>query len=1776
MASVFLIIGFCFLVVATFLLSKQWNPVTQKLRPWMSGISLGIGLFCVGLGQSTLSHPVDIIFSAIVLLAFAVRKPFLRFKRAKCSDRSALLIGIITIISGLSFTLFFDGLLTTKLIVIVLLGLLLAGTVLAKFMRLRAWMLAGLFTLSTLITFNIDLLFSQPALAATENFAAGAYVIDMGQATQTVANGLKPYGLVYDLVVKKGIPVKWAIAPAKARDGVDFTAAGKNYSGGSFIIPAAYATDAATTVAAWRAQGVVVDGPLPSSFAAPIYTNIDNFPNTVLDSANGAITQTYFTNAGIPASTTGVFGSFTTYQFLPPSALNACNDVYVMPHADPTWAVHQNLIPFNQSKGFIWAACHAVSVLERVDDPGDADLLPDMNFLSHVPPAVQDSPSLKLFGKHIAPTAGPYQYNNTTVTPLPYGYGSNNLWAYPIMQFLGKIDLATQNGSEQLYVPENTSQWRDTTAIATYDSTATAADPGLNSNSQDKAVKMVFGPGFGQSNRGLVMYEAGHSHAKAILPDNIAAQRAFLNFILLAGVVRGIDTQVNAPTQINAGQTVNASVTATGGTGIYSYQWYSSCGGTFSNPNSATTSFTAPANPGTCTLRVAVTDTCTRKSIGALPTTILGPQADLAITKTDNQTTATIGSPMTYTITVTNNGPSIVNSLTVTDNVPATILNPVFTPSTGGFSYNTTTKVGTWTGLSLAAGQSVTLTVTGTVSGTAVVGGSIVNTATVAPLGGLTDSNSNNDSATDTDSIVAPTANITVTKDDGVTQTSQDGNLSYTIRVTNNGPDTVTSIKVEDQIINFKDDASTPAQGVDTTTPDKGGKDVMDKLTLSVSQGTLSATPTAFDNNTDTMFTSNFATLTWQNVNLAPGQSAVLTLSGQVKVNNNKGALRNTVRLTPLASSGTPMGSAASASDTDNMIARVTEVALNITKSTTPASPIPGSNITYTLLVENSKNAADDARIIDNLPLAITNGTWNCAITAGSSPTTQCNVPSGTLTSGNLLDTTADLANGGKVTYTITGQLDPSFTGSLVNTATVTPKPGQYDNTPADNTSTVTNTAAPRAALIVQKDNGLTTVAPGQALTYQITVKNNGPSTIRGFKLTETIPDWIQNPIFAVGQGTFSPTKTDGTPNDIWTGDWTNLNLIPGNPTTDRVTLTVTGTLSSSATPGTNNLTNTVTVAAIPGYTLDTANSTLSANDVDSIQATADLEITKTDNQTTTIPGKAIGYLLTVKNNGPSSVNSVTVTDTLPPTIQGPIVFTPTEGTYDASTGLWTGLNLAAGQSTTLTVEGTVSPTATGTLANTATVAPPAGVVDSINTNNSSTDTDTLTPTADLSITKTDGNTAINIGETITYQITVSNLGPSAVSGATVTDNIPNDITNVNWTCAVTGTGSCGATNGTGNTLNTTVSLSPNAVATYTVIGTVSSGSNLTNTAQIASPMGMTDPNTTNNSATDVTAIGRPTGQVDLSVTKTNNQTSVVPGSPVSYEITVTNNGPGTVDNIKLTDTLPSDLLNPFFSTPNGTYDPTTGAWTDLNLAPGDSVSLLIDADLSISPSASRLTNVAVVQPPIGFTDPVSNNNSSTDDDPISGITTSSPNLLLVKRITAINSQSTNDGKDLAAYIDTASPYDDNTITVTDPLLQADTDKWPVPLTDSLKGEVDAGNVKPGDEVEYTIYYLSAGSQPAMRVLFCDPLPSNATYVSGSLSLSHGGVNQTLTDAEDADQGQYVLPGNQPTGLPNQLASCNNHSNGVVVVNLGNIRNATSPGSPADSYGYVRLRGRAK
>lgn len=194
---------------------------------------------------------------------------------------------------------------------------------------------------------------------------------------------------------------------------MDFTYNSKKYSGGPFIIPVEFITPAVTSeVNLWKTKGVRVDVTV-SYFIAEVFRTLTTAPNWTLNNQNQDLVTPFWPNAEIPVS---------SYNELAPSALGACNDIFVMPHADPTWAVHGNLYAWNQNyKGAIWEACHSISVFENTFNPANPSQ--QMNFLMQDPEVPGGNASVP-FGKH-----------NDGTPPYTQQYPSE-----PVMQIIGTTD----------------------------------------------------------------------------------------------------------------------------------------------------------------------------------------------------------------------------------------------------------------------------------------------------------------------------------------------------------------------------------------------------------------------------------------------------------------------------------------------------------------------------------------------------------------------------------------------------------------------------------------------------------------------------------------------------------------------------------------------------------------------------------------------------------------------------------------------------------------------------------------------------------------------------------------------------------------------------------------------------------------------------------------------------------------------------------------------------------------------------------------------------------------------------------------------------------------------------------------------------------------------------------------------------------------------------------------------------------------------------------------
>jgi uncharacterized repeat protein (TIGR01451 family) len=157
-------------------------------------------------------------------------------------------------------------------------------------------------------------------------------------------------------------------------------------------------------------------------------------------------------------------------------------------------------------------------------------------------------------------------------------------------------------------------------------------------------------------------------------------------------------------------------------------------------------------NTATVSAPFAVTDLNSNTS--ATDTDSVTPQFDVAVTNTDGVTSVTRGEFTTYTIVVTNNGPSAVTGEQVTDLFPSDFTNVSWTSvATGGSSVAQASGTGNiQTAVDLASGGSATFIAIGEISRSAT--GTLSNTASVtAPLN-ETDSDPGNDSATDIDTIV--------------------------------------------------------------------------------------------------------------------------------------------------------------------------------------------------------------------------------------------------------------------------------------------------------------------------------------------------------------------------------------------------------------------------------------------------------------------------------------------------------------------------------------------------------------------------------------------------------------------------------------------------------------------------------------------------------------------------------------------------------------------------------------------------------------------------------------------------------------------------------------------------------------------------------------------------------------------------------------------------------------------------------------------------------------
>jgi hypothetical protein len=444
----------------------------------------------------------------------------------------------------------------------------------------------------------------------TEFIKQGSFIINMGVTPQTVGNGLKPYGMIYDLIKNHKVGVIWSINPNKDKDGIDFIHNGIVYRGGPFIIPVEFRTAAVNArITYWQGQGVV-GATTVSDMSVPVhpqYGTLKNVPRWTLDKKNGGLAIPYFSLAGIPPD---AHGGTSGNQWKDPAELDCCDDLFVLPHADPIWSSHGPLWTWNQTcKGGIWNGCHSGSSLENMVNP--ANRSQQTNFLCMKDPAFTG-------------TSGNYATSNSLILWGGHSDGSppynHRLPADPVAQYMGSTDAAYQNGAEQIFIPRQTAgtsaRWNPGAKVIVYDPTHVNV-PSPQGDLRNTAALVIYGKAFDDNNRGYVMHNAGHRMNRGNQPANIAAMRIFFNYswIVASDKAELVEIVTNGNVSSSgSGNTVSFDLPS-GNINDFTIEWFSSCGGSLS-PNAAqqTLVFTPP--PATdlsgCALSVSITDNCGR------------------------------------------------------------------------------------------------------------------------------------------------------------------------------------------------------------------------------------------------------------------------------------------------------------------------------------------------------------------------------------------------------------------------------------------------------------------------------------------------------------------------------------------------------------------------------------------------------------------------------------------------------------------------------------------------------------------------------------------------------------------------------------------------------------------------------------------------------------------------------------------------------------------------------------------------------------------------------------------------------------------------------------------------------------------------------------------------------------------------------------------------------------------------------------------------------------
>ncbi|MBW6410128.1 DUF7507 domain-containing protein [Clostridium weizhouense] len=912
-------------------------------------------------------------------------------------------------------------------------------------------------------------------------------------------------------------------------------------------------------------------------------------------------------------------------------------------------------------------------------------------------------------------------------------------------------------------------------------------------------------------------------------------------------------------------------------------------------------------------------------------------------TKSVDKSFANAGETLTYTVTITNPGIGAVNNVFFQDPIPAgTTYNNNLSVSTG---YTGTDPQTGLTITTINPGETVTISWQVIVIDTSV--NPIINIGEITVPGG-----------TPSPTPPAETTVIEILKAVDKTVANVGEVITYTVSITNPGSTAVSNVFFQDPI---------PAG---TTYNDN----------LSVSTGYTGTDPQTG--------------LTITTIN--SGQT--ITISWQVKIGDvlpTPNPIPNTGTVT--IPNGTP-------TDTNTVYTAV----LENTKSVDKDFANVGEVLTYTVTINNpGTQAVNNVYFIDDVPQGTIYNN-NLSVSTGYT---------GTDPQSGLTITTI---NPGE-TVTITWQVTVVDTSAnpITNIGEITVPGGTPTPTPPATTT----------VLEIAKAVNKVFANIGEVITYTATITNSGTEAVNNVLFTDPIPAGT----------TYNDNLSVNVP---YTGlnPQTGITITTINP---GQTVTISWQVKIGNTvPNPNPIQNTGTVT-IPNGTPTQTNTVY----------TTVLENTKSVDKSSAVVGEVLTYTVTITNPGTEAINNVLFTDPLP---TGTIynnnlsVSTAYTGT-DPQTGL-TITTINPGETVTITWEVKIVDATVNPITNIAEITVPGG-------------TPTPTPpveTTALEIAKTVNKSYADLGDIITYTVTIKNSGTAAVNNVLFTDSIPNGTTynnNLSVNTAYTGTDPQ-----TGLTI-TTINPGQTVIISWDVkVGDEIPDPNpITNVAIVTVPGGTPIPTpeipTEINNA-DLVSPGN--------FVKSTNLDYADLGDEITYTLTVTNTGNTTANNVIINDPIPngtSYVNGSLVANVSVTGVPATGINVTNGIAPGQTVTLSYKVKVDEIPNPNPIPNTAS----ISYTYTVDPNN---------------PN---------------------------GASGGGNTNTVYTEVRHGE-----IPPEEAIK-TVDRNPTTPGDIITYTITAKNTGNVPVTDVIVKDVVPQGTTFVAGSVV-----VNGLSKPSEDPNIGINV------------------------------------------------------